>query len=95
MFHRQQQTAQVALEQVRRQARFLGGPFDEAATFQVPAQVKLVKVEQVRPLARHAQAQGDFKCVGAEGFFQSAHPVFPAFQVEEPSLAARLQSGYA
>ena len=45
LFHRQQQFAHVALEQVRRQAGFLGGAFHEAAALAVAAQVHLVKME--------------------------------------------------
>ena len=83
------QPAHVALEQIRCQAGFLGGAFDKAAALAVPAQVHLVEVEAfARP-----QTQGDFQGVGADGLFQTGHPVFPAFQVEVPGVVARLQAG--
>ena len=91
LLDRQQQFAHVALEQVRRQSRFLGGAFHEAAALHVPAQINLVQVEAFSRLV--TQAQRDFQRVGADGFFQTAHAIFAAFHVEEPGFASLLQGG--
>ena len=88
LLHRQQQPAHVPLEQVRRQAGFLGGAFHEAAALAVPAQVHLVKVEAfARP-----QTQGDFQARRCRWFFPNRPrgiPGLPSRGTRRRRVAAR------
>jgi hypothetical protein len=84
LLHREQQPTKIALQQLGRQASFLGSAFDEAAALAVAREVHLVEVK----VFAVPKSQRDFERVGAQCFLQTADAILAAVQLQKPRVAA-------